>query len=127
MNTQLLHEQKQKQEHLLALLKKENLENIIVPIVKLEKEIVLVEARCECKKCGKTEELQYHHLITRDNREYINDEIQYIRLRHHWRHIIILCAQCHKERHSIHQRKNKSHPQNIPKEKINKIIKKYEI
>lgn len=122
----MLAKQKNKQIHFLARLNEENLDDVIVPIIQLEKEIVLAEAHCRCARCGTKKALQYHHLILRTNREYINDDVKYIRVRHCWKNVIILCERCHAKQHNFPVKK-KVNNGIIPEERIREIKKKYNI
>jgi hypothetical protein len=64
-------------------------------------EVCLVVAgfRCQNPNCKSEEHLQYHHLIPRKAKEYM-DKIRYISSRYYWSNIIILCNNCHHKYHT---------------------------
>lgn len=90
--------------------------NNIYMIDKTCKEISLVISGFKCQKCGCTENLQYHHLITRKAKPLM-DFVRYVCARRFFGNVIILCEKCHYH--------NFSKGLVIPNEHIEKIKKKY--
>ena len=88
-------------------------------------EICLVVANFKCQKCLSEENLQYHHLIPKRAKEYM-DKIRYISARYYWGNIIILCKGCHSEYHTFNK-KDTEEMGVITQKKIDKIKKKYAI
>ena len=60
------------------------------------KELALVYSEYKCSKCKKETKLQYHHLINRKMKDYM-DYWKYVSQRHYWANIIVLCMDCHAE------------------------------
>ena len=94
---------------------------LVIPLDKICKEVILVVAGFKCQKCKSEEHLQYHHLIGRINRKFINDDIRYITQRHYWANIIILCNDCHDK---VHGFKNVTDPLKIRRDINEKFIEK---
>ena len=102
----------------------ESLTEIGVLIGRLKKqysEISLVVANFKCQRCGSNMKLQYHHLIPRIIKFYV-DKIRYISCRFYWSNVIILCNGCHCLYHG-----DVSNPKKpcIEKKTIEKLKKKY--
>lgn len=107
------------------LIKTKN-ENIIPAIISSGEELALVYADFKCEKCKITENLQFHHLIQRNVRGYLNDS-KYIGQRHYWHNIAILCNKCHGEFHGFILDKFLKDSLCISNEKINKLKELYKI
>lgn len=98
---------------------------IISAIISSGEELALVYANFKCEKCENEDNLQFHHLIQRNIRGYINDT-KYITQRYYWANISILCNKCHMEFHGF---KNKFLQESlcISKQKINKLKELYNL
>lgn len=78
---------------------------------------------CENPKCKSTNNLTFHHMIERRNKEFIKEYYKYLSARHYWNNIIILCRNCHSQYH----RQNRAENMNpISITKINEIKKYFE-
>ena len=60
----------------------------------LGEEIALIKSDFKCENCEKTEELTYHHLISRRNKMVLPLQ-KYFAQRRFYQNIIILCSKCH--------------------------------
>lgn len=65
----------------------------------LAKELSLVCCEFKCS-CGSEERLSWHHLITRENKNFMPFN-KYVLVRHYYGNIIILCWDCHNKVHGI--------------------------
>jgi len=75
-------------------------ENLLVRYIKLGREASLLASDFKCQRCSREDKgLQFHHLILRHNKEYINDKLRYLMQRNYWANIVILCPNCHAENH----------------------------
>ena len=54
--------------------------------------------KCQSPRCGATQRLQFHHLITTYCRTYM-DYWRYVMQRAYWGNIIVLCEDCHTSFH----------------------------
>jgi len=93
----------------------------------LNKEICLVvaEFRCQRPECGRTSDLQLHHLIMRKAKEFM-DFFRYASQRYYWANQIILCRKCHCLYHTFMQDKmDKDEMGVIADEEIERIKQKY--
>lgn len=92
----------------------------------LSKEISLVLSGFKCEKCGKTEELQHHHVIIRRYLEYVRQK-HYLAMRNYHANIITLCKRHHEQIHKSFLQPQPSDVENlcITPEKISYIQKKY--
>lgn len=61
--------------------------------------LVVADFKCQNPECKSEHNLQYHHLIPRRAKEYM-DKIRYISARYYWSNIIILCNKCHYKYHT---------------------------
>lgn len=98
-------------------------------IDRLSEEISLVIAdfKCQSPTCRSEENLQYHHLIQKKAKKYM-DIMRYITARHYFGNIIILCHSCHEKFHKENGDLNILNIENclcIKKETIDKIRKRY--
>lgn len=126
INNKLFHKTLKLHKILIAEYVKKEEKKILVPLVKTGQELAMVYADFKCQKCKTEDNLQYHHLISRINKPYM-DEVRYQSQRKYWGNILILCYKHHKEIESI---KPKSHQEIIdknviPHSSIEKIKKKY--
>lgn len=71
----------------------------ILSNLRRKSEISLVVANFKCQRCGNEQTLQYHHLVPRKAKEYM-DKIRYISSRYYYGNIIILCKECHYKYHT---------------------------
>lgn len=101
-------------------------EKIIPPIISTGEELALVYADFKCERCNVDKNLQFHHLIQRNIREYVNDS-KYLTQRHYWFNIAILCNRCHGEFHGFDIDKFLKDSLCISNEKINKLKELYKI
>lgn len=135
INEELLNKEIKKQKKDMSIVFNEYKKNfnmndiswfLLDKIKKKNKEICLVVAgfKCQNTNCRSEGDLQYHHLITRKNREYM-DLMRYFSIRHYWGNIIILCSSCHFKCHHDMDIPIDYKPLNISKEFINKIKDKY--
>ncbi len=94
-------------------------------IERVAKEICLVVADFKCQACGNEHELQYHHLIMRKNKEYM-DFFRYATQRYYWANIIILCKNHHNKIHEfVEGKKMEEDVSIIPEETIKKLKEKW--
>jgi len=101
-------------------------EKIIPAIVSSGEELALVYSEFKCEKCGVEENLQFHHLIQRNIRGYINDS-KYISQRYYWCNLSVLCNKCHAEFHGFRLDKFLKDSLCISNQKINKLKELYKI
>jgi len=97
---------------------------IIPAIISSGEELALVYANFKCEKCGIENYLQFHHLIQRNIRGYIDDS-KYLSQRYYWANISILCNKCHAEFHKFPMTKFIKESLCISNEKINKLKELY--
>jgi 5-methylcytosine-specific restriction endonuclease McrA len=111
---------------LIAEYVKKEEKKILVPLEKTGKELAMVYADFKCQKCKTEDNLQYHHLISRINKPYM-DEVRYQTQRKYWANILILCYKHHQEIESVKPTKSKDiiDKNIIPQSSIEKIKKKY--
>jgi hypothetical protein len=107
------------------LMKTKN-EKIIPAIISSGEELALIYADFKCEKCGNEKYLQFHHLIQRNVRGYIDDS-KYLSQRYYWHNIAILCNKCHGEFHGFNMDKFLKDSLCISNEKINKLKELYKI
>lgn len=94
-------------------------------VEKYNKEVCLVTANFRCQKCQSENELQFHHLIMRRAKEFM-DFWRYASQRYYWANMIILCNTCHNQYHEIfHASERKL--LSISPEYIEKIKEKYRL
>jgi hypothetical protein len=55
--------------------------------------------KCERNSCGATENLQFHHMIMRQIKDF-TDFYRYETQRKYWANILVLCNKCHYEIHT---------------------------
>ena len=99
-------------------------QDMVIPVTKTGEELALAYAECRCEKCKKEDELQFHHLIQRYTKSFIN-YWKYISQRHYWANIVILCRKHHQEIENRFEPNDNSGT--ISKETINKIKEEYGI
>jgi len=83
--------------------------------------LAIFYADFKCQKCGNSNFLTIHHLITRDTKEFL-DKVRYLAQRNYWANIVIFCNKCH----IIQPGHNGCNPQNmqcLDEKKIDKIKK----
>lgn len=95
--------------------------NLVIPVQRTAEELALAYAGCKCEKCKRDNGLQYHHLIQRYAKGFM-DFWKYMSQRYYWANILILCRRCHGRIENID---NQS--ETISEDYINKIKKKYSI
>jgi len=88
-----------KQKKLICSFKNSGDKGLLIPIVQLSRELSLVSSDFSCEKCSNQEGLQYHHLIQRKNKPFL-DFSKYAGQRHYYENIIVLCKACH---HKVHK------------------------
>lgn len=101
-------------------------ERIIPAIISSGEELALVYAGFKCERCSVDENLQFHHLIQRVVRPFINDT-KYLTQRYYWNNISILCNKCHADFHGFKSDKFLKESLCISKQKINKLKELYKI
>lgn len=101
-------------------------ERVIPAIISSGEELALVYADFKCEKCRVGEHLQFHHLIQRVVRPFINDT-KYISQRYYWTNLSILCNRCHAEFHGFKIEKFLKESLCISNQKINKLKELYKI
>jgi hypothetical protein len=101
-------------------------EKIIPAIISSGEELALVYADFKCECCGDEDNLQFHHLIQKNTRPFINST-KYIVQRLYWANIAILCNKCHANFHGFNQKKFIAESMCIAKQKINKVKELYKI
>ena len=97
-------------------------ELLINGIQRSAKELTLVYYDFKCAKCETEENLQWHHLIKRSSKAYMDFGI-YIAQRNYWANITVLCANCHSVPHNFKEPNIESGV--IDKEFIAKLKIKY--
>jgi len=110
---------------LTQLIKKKD-PKFIPAIISSGEELALVYAGFKCEKCGVEENLQFHHLIQRNIRGFVNDT-KYLTQRHYWANISVLCNKCHGGFHGFLMTKFLKESLCISKQKINKVKELYKI
>jgi len=63
-------------------------------------ELALVWAEFKCECCGKETDLNFHHLINRSCRAFVDNKKYFVQ-RHYFFNIAILCLDCHKKVHNF--------------------------
>lgn len=110
-----------------AAYKKDDREMIGI-IGKLSKELSLAysDFKCQNPKCQSTENLQFHHLVMRKVKLFM-DFWRYASARHYWNNIIILCVNCHLLIHQFTRTKldETKAELTITQKTINKVKEKY--
>ena len=96
---------------------------MIVAVRNTGEKLALAYTGCKCEKCKTEENLQYHHLVQRNVKEYTNFW-KYISQRHYWANILILCLKCHAE---IENRRNNGLSGTISISYIQKVKKEFGI
>lgn len=109
---------------LIRKMVKDEDESLIIFNSKLSKELSLVYANYKCEKCGEEDEIQYHHLITKDVKTF-TDFWKYLSQRYYWGNILVLCRKCHCDFHGFNYNSFDSPKLCIQKEYIEKMRKKY--
>ena len=99
---------------------------IISAIISSGEELALVYANFKCEKCENEDNLQFHHLIQRNARGFVNDT-KYITQRYYWANISVLCNKCHAEFHGFPVLKFVKESLCIKKQKINKLKELYNL
>jgi hypothetical protein len=123
INTNLLRKTMNIHKKFIVMIKKENYKTFMVLINKTASEICLVLSQFKCNRCGKESELQYHHLIQKNLKEFFGEDIsRYLKTRYYFGNILVLCKTCHGE---IHRVKFTELNKCISNEKIQKIKDKY--
>lgn len=110
---------------LTQLIKKKD-PKFIPAIISSGEELALVYSEFKCEKCGAEENLQFHHLIQRNIRGFVNDT-KYLTQRYYWANISILCNKHHAEFHGFPKEKFIKESLCISKQKINKLKQLYKI
>jgi len=127
MNIELFQEKLKLHKLLIANLAKEKNRKFLVSIIRSGKLLALAYSKCKCEKekCNKKKDLQYHHLINRDIKQY-TDFYRYLSQRHYWGNMLILCEKHHCE---IHNRPNKVDGKKycITEEKIKQVKEMFKI
>jgi len=101
-------------------------ERIIPAIISSGEELALVYAGFKCERCNTEDNLQFHHLIQRVVRPFINDT-KYLTQRYYWNNLSILCNKCHADFHGFKSDKFLKESLCISKQKINKLKELYKI
>jgi hypothetical protein len=101
-------------------------EKVIPAIISSGEELALVYADFRCECCGNQDNLQFHHLIQKNIRPFINSS-KYISQRHYWSNLCILCNICHAKFHGFSLKRFLVDSICIEKQKINKVKELYKI
>ena len=101
-------------------------EKIIPAIISSGEELALVYADFKCECCGTEDNLQFHHMIQRNIRPFVNST-KYITQRLYWANLVILCNVCHANFHGFSKKKFIKESICIDKQKINKVKELYKI
>lgn len=109
---------------LVATLVKHGNTDLIKAIISSGEELALVYANFKCEKCDTEDNLQFHHLIQRNVRYFINDT-KYLTQRLYWANISILCNECHAEFHRFNKERFIKESFCISQEKIDKLKELY--
>ena len=96
---------------------------MVVPVQQTAQELALVFADCRCEGCNINVDLQYHHLIQRYLKDFMNFW-KYMSQRYYWANILILCRTCHSKAENRHVNIMSG---TIAQSYINKIKQKYNI
>jgi len=72
---------------------------LFTPVMKSGKELALALARLKCEKTGSSNNLQFHHLVGRQNKN-IMPFYKYATQRHYWANMVVLSQKHHKGNHS---------------------------
>ena len=99
-------------------------EKVIPAIISSGEELALVYADFRCECCGKEDDLQFHHLIQKNIKSFINST-KYISQRHYWSNLCILCNICHAKFHGFSLKRFVADSICIQKQKINKVKELY--
>jgi len=99
-------------------------EKAIPAIISSGGELALVYADFKCECCGNEDDLQFHHLIQRNIRPFINST-KYISQRYYWSNLCILCNVCHAKFHGFSKKRFIAESICIDKQKINKVKELY--
>lgn len=101
-------------------------DKIIPAIISSGEELALVYANFKCESCDKEEDLQFHHLIQKNIKPFINST-KYITQRYYWSNLCILCNICHAKFHGFARQKFLKESLCISKQKINKVRDLYKL
>jgi len=98
--------------------------DLIIPVKKTGEELALAYAECKCQKCKCTDNLQFHHIITKFYKT-IMGFWKYESQRNYWANILILCNHCHKsmDYHNVSTENGGT----ISQKYIDKVKRKYGI
>jgi len=72
---------------------------LFTPVMRSGKELALAFAKMKCEKTGSSINIQFHHLIGRQNKR-IMPFYKYATQRHYWANIVVLAQKHHKGNHS---------------------------
>jgi hypothetical protein len=101
-------------------------EKVIPAIISSGEELALVYAEFKCECCGNGNDLQFHHLIQKNVRPFVNST-KYICQRFYWSNLCILCNVCHAKFHGFFKTKFIAESLCIEKQKINKVKELYKV
>lgn len=101
-------------------------EKIIPAIISSGEELALVYADFKCECCNTEDNLQFHHMIQKNIRPFVNST-KYISQRYYWSNIAILCNSCHVDFHMFPKKKFIAQSICIDKQKINKLKNSYKL
>lgn len=87
-------------------------------------ELSLALSNCKCQRCGKEEDLSFHHLVMRKAKDFMPFD-RYLSARHYYSNIIILCWDCHHLYHTVLHGKEDKEESAITPEKIEKVKMKF--
>ncbi len=87
-------------------------------------DIIMALMEFKCEKCENDEDITIHHLITRDNRLFVNP-VRYFVQRHYFANMGILCIKHHS---NFHGNDNLENPTlSLSKARIDKVKKRFGI
>jgi len=109
---------------LISMLVKTKNKNIIGELKELSKEICLVVASFKCQACSSKNKLQFHHLIQRRIKGFV-EFFRYASQRHYWANCLILCNDCHSKCHGEKVSEKKGEECSLSESYIKEIKGKY--
>lgn len=105
--------------------KQEDLENLFTIVRYQARDLCLVNSRFKCEKCGNKNDLQIHHLIGRNAKNFM-DFPRYVTQRYYWANQIILCNKCHQQYHEeLGHSGGQEENLTLDKDVIDKVKKEY--
>jgi len=128
LNEQVLRDNKQQHTQILSkILRKEynfgNNKEALDKYQILGRELVLIYSGFKCEKCGCSNNLTIHHMITRDNKQFV-PFFKYYAQRNYFNSLVVLCKSHHNE---LHPKAKLKKMKAIPTKTLQEIKDKYYI